>query len=187
MVIVLTMLFGNCYKIPILILTVIPTSAGGCNKQIYKVAQTLITKVILAFDTADFADTAPGNLRTDYVLPSADLKITNSAVFWPLNTDPTFSLVGTFPFPSSDHRLVFADVQAGATEPGKTIPSAEFLGQQIFETGFIPSGTAGTVNGVEIPLGGLSGVTYDAANNRYYAISDDRSAIWPRPLLYFYY
>ena len=63
------------------------------------------------FDTADFADTAPGNLRTDYVLPSKNLRIEDAAVFWPLSVDPLFRLVGTFPFPSSDHRLVWIDVR----------------------------------------------------------------------------
>jgi hypothetical protein len=63
------------------------------------------------FDTADFADSAPGNLRADYVLPSRDLEIERSAVFWPLSSDPLFRLVGTFPFPSSDHRLVWVDVE----------------------------------------------------------------------------
>ncbi len=64
-----------------------------------------------AFDTADFSDTAPGNLRADYVLPRKNLQILDAAVFWPLNTDPLFALVGTFPFPSSDHRLVWIDVR----------------------------------------------------------------------------
>jgi 3-phytase len=63
-----------------------------------------------AFDTADFADTTPGNLRADYVLPRKNLRIVDAAVFWPLSTDPLFPLVGTFPFPSSDHRLVWVDV-----------------------------------------------------------------------------
>ena len=65
-----------------------------------------------AFDTADFADgeRGPGNLRLDYVLPSSDLKILEAGVFWPLNNDPLFSLVGTYPFPASDHRLVWIDV-----------------------------------------------------------------------------
>ena len=63
-----------------------------------------------AFDTADFADTAPGNLRADYVLPRKNLRIVDAGVFWPLSTDPLFSLVGLFPFPSSDHRLVWVDV-----------------------------------------------------------------------------
>jgi hypothetical protein len=63
-----------------------------------------------AFDTADFSDTAPGNLRADYVLPRKNMKIVDSGVFWPVSTDPLFPLVGTFPFPSSDHRLVWIDV-----------------------------------------------------------------------------
>jgi endonuclease/exonuclease/phosphatase family protein len=62
------------------------------------------------FDTADFADGAPGNLRADYVLPRVSIKILGSGVFWPLSTDPLFRLVGTFPFPTSDHRLVWADL-----------------------------------------------------------------------------
>ena len=63
-----------------------------------------------AFDTADFSDFAPGNLRADYVLPRKQLSIIDAGVFWPLADDPLFSLVGTFPFPSSDHRLVWVDV-----------------------------------------------------------------------------
>ena len=59
----------------------------------------------------------PGNLRADYVLPSRDLTITPDArVFWPTDEDPLFRLVGDFNlalpggFPSSDHRLVWVDV-----------------------------------------------------------------------------
>ena len=36
------------------------------------------------FDTADFADSAPGNLRADYVLPRKNMQIVDAAVFWPL-------------------------------------------------------------------------------------------------------
>jgi Endonuclease/Exonuclease/phosphatase family len=68
-----------------------------------------------AFDTADFADTAPGNLRADYVLPRRNLKIVDGAVFWPTDDDPLFPLVGVFPFPSSDHRLVWIDVRVPGT------------------------------------------------------------------------
>jgi hypothetical protein len=64
-----------------------------------------------AFDTADFSDRSPGNLRADYVLPRKSMQITDAGVFWPLASDPLFSLVGTFPFPSSDHRLVWIDVR----------------------------------------------------------------------------
>jgi hypothetical protein len=119
-----------------------------------------------AFDTADFADNAPGNLRTDYVLPSTDLQITNSAVFWPLNSDPNFAPVGTFPFPSSDHRLIYADVLVGATPTGKTVTEAKLLANTTFATGLVPTGAAAKINGVDVAVGGLSGVTYDAVNNQ---------------------
>jgi 5'/3'-nucleotidase SurE len=161
----------------------IPTSAGGPQQA---ALQGLINNTQTgnpAFDTADFADsgTNPGNLRTDYVLPSADLRINNSGVFWPLNTDPTFAPVGVFNpalpggYAASDHRLVFADVQVGVTPSGKSIASAGLIGQKTFATGVIPAGAAGKIDGVDVPLGGLSGVTYDPAKNQYYAISDDRT------------
>jgi hypothetical protein len=62
------------------------------------------------FDTADFSDTSPGNLRADYVLPSRNLRIVDAAVYWPTSDDPAFAPVGVFPFPSSDHRLVWIDI-----------------------------------------------------------------------------
>jgi hypothetical protein len=64
-----------------------------------------------AFDTADFSDTAPGNLRADYVLPSRPLNLLDAGVFWPLQSNRFFPLVGVFPFPSSDHRLVWIEVK----------------------------------------------------------------------------
>lgn len=65
-----------------------------------------------ALDTADFADIpGPGNLRADYVLPSRKLDVLAGAVFWPVSSDPLSRLTGTFPFPSSDHRLVWLDVR----------------------------------------------------------------------------
>ncbi len=69
-----------------------------------------------AEDTAQFNPAGPGNLRVDYVLPSENLEIVDSGVFWPVRgtdvdpVDPLWVLVGDFPFPSSDHRLVYADV-----------------------------------------------------------------------------
>ncbi len=63
-----------------------------------------------AFDTADFNDAGPGNLRVDYVLPRRNLRIVDAGVDWPLSDDPAFEAVGTFPFPSSDHRLVYVDI-----------------------------------------------------------------------------
>jgi alkaline phosphatase D len=62
-------------------------------------------------DSADFADEpGPGNLRVDYVLPSRSLPARGSGVFWPTVDDPLFRLTGDYPFPSSDHRLVWVDV-----------------------------------------------------------------------------
>jgi Endonuclease/Exonuclease/phosphatase family len=70
------------------------------------------------FDTADFADGAPGNLRVDYVLPRKSLQIADSGVFWPLRSDPLFRLTGEFDFanwgavggfPTSDHRAVWVE------------------------------------------------------------------------------
>lgn len=85
-----------------------------------------------AFDTADFCDitpvseppfppcSGPGNLRADYVLPSRNLRITDSAVFWPEPGHPLVYLTGSgFPVPSSDHRLVWVDVVVPGSKGGR--------------------------------------------------------------------
>lgn len=90
--------------------SVTPTSEGGPEQAGLQGGANLTHLSDPAFDTADFADTAPGNLRADYVLPSWSMRILDAAVFWPTTDDPLFGLVGVFPFPSSDHRLVWVDV-----------------------------------------------------------------------------
>ncbi len=100
---------------------VTPSSAGGTEQSALQGNANTLHLSDPAFDTADFFDGfppapfggAPGNLRADYVLPSKQLRITDAGVFWPLSTDPLFPLAGTFPFPSSDHRLVWVDVSHG--------------------------------------------------------------------------
>ena len=87
-----------------------PDSEGAVEQSALQGGANLTHLSDPRFDTADFADTAPGNLRADYVLPSENLRIDDALVFWPLSSDPLFRLVGTFPFPSSDHRLVWVDV-----------------------------------------------------------------------------
>ncbi len=89
---------------------VTPDSLGGPEQSALQGGANTTHLGDPAFDTADFADSAPGNLRADYVLPSRNMEIDDAAVFWPLSSDPLFALVGTFPFPSSDHRLVWVDV-----------------------------------------------------------------------------
>jgi hypothetical protein len=90
---------------------VTPSSEGAVEQDGQQGGANLTHLSDPANDTADFSDFAPGNLRADYVLPSKQMKITDAGVFWPLSTDPDFALVGTFPFPSSDHRLVWVDVK----------------------------------------------------------------------------
>jgi hypothetical protein len=65
-----------------------------------------------AFDTADFGDGefGPGNLRADYVLPSANLGLAGAGVFWPTAGDPLAALLGPGDAQTSDHRLVWIDV-----------------------------------------------------------------------------
>jgi hypothetical protein len=58
-----------------------------------------------AHDTSDFSDGSVGNLRADYVLPSRDLKVRASGVFWPVPGKPGADLVNC-----SDHRLVWMDL-----------------------------------------------------------------------------
>lgn len=73
-----------------------------------------------SLDTADFSDrgNAVGNLRADYVLPSSNLEVCASGVFWPASTDAEFALVNDDVEASSDHRLVWVDI----AQPGKRCP-----------------------------------------------------------------
>lgn len=89
---------------------VTPASEGGAEQARLQGGVNLEHRGDPAFDTADFSE-PPGNLRVDYVLPSRALKIDDAGVFWPLSDDPLFRLVGTYPFPTSDHRLVWVDVR----------------------------------------------------------------------------
>ncbi|MEO1126669.1 MAG: phytase [Cyanobacteria bacterium J06639_16] len=125
------------------------------------------------YDTADFGESifgGPGNLRVDYVLPSDNLEITEASVFWPEADAENFDLVGDFPFPSSDHRLVYTDVavaRQGASQDRQSVAGVEFLGEVSFVTGTELDGTE---------IGGLSGIAYDSDRGLYYALADDRSS-----------
>lgn len=94
---------------PLVNTRVTPSSEGAAEQSVLQGGANETHISDPGYDTADFADTSPGNLRVDYVLPHKSIRIADAGVFWPLNTDPLFSLVGTFPFPSSDHRLVWID------------------------------------------------------------------------------
>ena len=64
-----------------------------------------------ALDTADFGEEI-GNMRVDFVLPSAGLGIAGAGVFWPPPGDPLARLVAVDgrERASSDHRLVWVDI-----------------------------------------------------------------------------
>jgi Endonuclease/Exonuclease/phosphatase family len=101
-----------------------PSSAGAVEATSLQGGANLTHRSDPQFDTADFADTAPGNLHADYVLPRKTMQLVDAGVFWPVQSDPLFRLTGVFNnalwglvngFPTSDHRSVWVDV---------TVPSA---------------------------------------------------------------
>ena len=59
-----------------------------------------------ASDTGDFNDKYTGNMRIDYVLPSATLDVAGCGVFWPASNQDGHELTDV-----SDHHLVWLDVE----------------------------------------------------------------------------
>jgi len=62
-----------------------------------------------ANDTGDFNDNEPGNLRIDFVLPSANCKVVNGGVFWP--TGEKIKDLDQKLLNASDHHLVWLDIE----------------------------------------------------------------------------
>lgn len=104
----------------------VPQSAGAPEAAAAQGGANTAHKGDPRFDTADFNDRAAGNLRVDYLLPSKGLKVCGGGVFWPAQAAATARLVwGDQPPPSSDHRLVWIDVSAGAARcPPDSDPTA---------------------------------------------------------------
>ena len=100
---------------PLINTEVTPDSEGAVQASALQGGANLTHQSDPRFDTADFSDTAPGNLRADYVLPRVNLRIQDAGVFWPTQDDPLYRLTGAFPFPSSDHRLVWVDLNIPGT------------------------------------------------------------------------
>jgi len=107
---------------PLVNTKVTPESAGAVEQDKLQGGLNLTHRSDPRFDTADFGfsdpfasppvpDTAPGNLRADYVLPRKNMQIVDAGVYWPVSTNEFFRLVGArpAPFPTSDHRLVWVD------------------------------------------------------------------------------
>ena len=86
-----------------------PASEGATEASKTQGKANLKHKGNPANDTGDFNDNEPGNLRIDFVLPSANCKVHSGGVFWPT----TAQLQGIDPklADASDHHLVWVDVE----------------------------------------------------------------------------
>lgn len=85
-----------------------PMSAAGAHEARTQGGANDAHQAPAVGDTGDFGDKpgqGPGNLRVDYALPSSDLEVHDSQVFWPLPNEPGYTLVR-----ASDHRLVWLDL-----------------------------------------------------------------------------
>jgi 3-phytase len=88
-----------------------PRSAGGSDAAERQKGKNPSQSGDPALDTADFSDRSIGNLRVDYVIPSANMSVESSGVFWPAGDEPLHRLTGPgYPPVSSDHRLVWVDL-----------------------------------------------------------------------------
>jgi endonuclease/exonuclease/phosphatase family metal-dependent hydrolase len=84
----------------------VPLSAGAAQASLEQGGKNLQQKGNPAADTGDFNDQYTGNMRIDYVLPSATLKVVGCGVFWPAQDQPGHDLVDV-----SDHHLVWLDIE----------------------------------------------------------------------------
>jgi len=85
-----------------------PRSLGGAEQKMKQFGVNMEHQGDAGLDTGDFDDSpgsGPGNLRVDYVLPSASLTVLGAGVFWPKSFRPSLKLAE-----ASDHRLVWVDL-----------------------------------------------------------------------------
>jgi hypothetical protein len=84
----------------------VPQSKGGVEADKKQGGKNLEHTGNPAADTGDFNDKYTGNMRIDYVLPSATLKVVACGVFWPGDNQPGHELIDV-----SDHHLVWLDIK----------------------------------------------------------------------------
>ena len=85
-----------------------PASKGGVAASKRSEGANLKHRGNPANDTGDFNDKNPGNLRVDFVLPSANMRVVRSGVYWPTAEEsPSASEL----VEASDHRLVWVDIE----------------------------------------------------------------------------
>ena len=87
-------------------------SAGDSDPSSINALRTnpLLVDPLPALSTADFGRGPEGIMRVDYVLPSAALQVSDAGVYWPGPGESGEDLVSGWPPPSSDHRLVWVDL-----------------------------------------------------------------------------
>ncbi|MEZ6061153.1 MAG: endonuclease/exonuclease/phosphatase family protein [Planctomycetaceae bacterium] len=106
---------------PLINAATVPRSDGGAEASRLQQEANTSHRGDPSFDTADFNDSTPGNLRIDYVLPSATLTIQKAEVYWPTESElrdiGRENLLGPKGGGASDHRLVFVDIDVDRPEP----------------------------------------------------------------------
>jgi endonuclease/exonuclease/phosphatase family metal-dependent hydrolase len=85
--------------------SLVPEAAGGPGSAEHHAELNADQRGDPAHDTADFSGDEVANMRVDYVLPSRDLHVKATGVFWPPPGEP-----GSDTIKASDHRLVWLDV-----------------------------------------------------------------------------
>jgi endonuclease/exonuclease/phosphatase family metal-dependent hydrolase len=83
-----------------------PVSRGALQAARQLAGRNLLHRGNAALDTAQFDPANVGNLRVDYCLPSSNLELISSEVFWPVPGERGASLME-----ASDHRLVWIDIR----------------------------------------------------------------------------
>jgi len=84
----------------------VPLSEGSEEASREQAGKNLEQRGNPASDTGDFNDKYTGNMRIDYVLPSATLNVAGCGVFWPSLTQEGHDLANV-----SDHHLVWLDIK----------------------------------------------------------------------------
>jgi endonuclease/exonuclease/phosphatase family metal-dependent hydrolase len=82
-----------------------PSSQGAKEASLTQGGKNLEQKGNPGADTGDFNDQYTGNMRIDYVLPSATLAVIDCGVYWPASDQPGHELTDV-----SDHHLVWVDI-----------------------------------------------------------------------------
>jgi hypothetical protein len=97
---------GQLLEHPLINSSCVPASEGALEANNIQADKNLEHRGNPAFDTGDFNDKYVGNMRIDYVLPSATLKVIGCGVFWPASDEAGHELIDV-----SDHHLVWIDVE----------------------------------------------------------------------------